>query len=207
MTNVVAKPATGKANPEATSNKTIDTLIQKAAGHLGSFRETVQDAAIAIIEHANTYGDCSRAKNLCRVVPSRERNMLVGYFALYSPIGVSMGKTAADDKCRFIRTEAKNYHDFNIDGAKANKWYDDPAKVSPEPKPLNTLTDFYESMDSLLRRMIAQAEADEEKNKWQPEIRSDLREQAKEIRGILAKYRAKHLANANNNGELEKQAA
>lgn len=192
---------------EETSNKKIDELIKSASSHISNFRETVQEAGVAIIRHASEYGDCSRAKVLCRVVSARERNSLIGWFALYSPIGVQMGKNAAEDKCRFIRDTSKMYHDFDIDGAKANFWYNDPARANPEPKPLNTLVDFYNDLDSLLKRMIAQAEADDEKNKWEPEARSALRKQASEIRNMISKYRSSHLKpEGAENENTEKQA-
>lgn len=174
--------------------KAIDKLIDTARKAITSSREAVQTAAIAIISHAKDHGDCTRAKVLCRAVPSRERNMLIGYFALYSPIGVQMGKTAADDKSRFIRDTAKNYHDFNLDGARANKWYDDPARVAPVAPSLNTLGAFYDNLDKMLKNMIAQAEADDEKNKWKPEVREELKAQASEIRTMVNNYRAKHVA-------------
>ena len=199
-----AAPETDRASgttAERTSNKRIDGLIKSASSHVTNFRDTVQEAGVAIIEHAHEYGDCSRAKHLCRVVPARERNSLIGWFALYSPIGIAMGKTQADDKCRFNRDTSKMYHDFNIEGAKANNWFDDPARANPEPKPLKTLIDFYNDLDSLLKRMIAQAEAEEEKNKVEPHDRAALRHQATELRKLVGKYRATHVTADNDTEE------
>lgn len=202
---------------EQSSIKNIDALISASSKAYGSAHEKVQEAAVAIIVHADQYGDCSRAKTLCRSVPARERNSLIGFLILYSPIGVSMGKTAADDKCRFVRDDSNvmkflpngepRKYVFNVEAAKANKWYDDPNRSNPAPKTLNTLGAFYDDLDKMLKRMIAQAQAEDDKNRWTPEARKDLKDQAEEIRTIVNRYRAKHLAaNDANKGEASEPA-
>lgn len=181
---------------QETSAKNVDKLVNAAMKAIGGYQQSVQTAAVAIIEHANSFGDCSKAKVLARAVPARERNMLIGYFALYSPIGVQIGKTVADDKCRFIRAESKRYNDFNIDGAKANNWFDDPAKAQPEPKPLNTLGSFYDSLDNMLKRWIAMAEAEPEKSKIEADEKAAVLKNAKEIRKTVTAMRSKNVTTA-----------
>lgn len=194
MTATQPKVVTQKvAASETKSNAMLDKLINDAIKTYGSARERVQAAAVAIIEHASVYGDCRRARVLSRGVPARERNSLIGYFALYSPIGVKMGKTAAEDKSRFINPESKLYNDFNLDGAKANNWFDDPAQTNPEPKPLDTLGVFYDELDKLLKRMIARAQAEEDKNRIAPSDRVPVLAQATELRTIINTYRANHI--------------
>ena len=139
-----------------TTLKQIDANIKSIQNRYETVREKVQETALAIIEHAKDHGDCTRAVKLCRALPARERNSLIGWFSLYSPIGVRMGKTTKEDNCRFIKEDSKRYNIFNLDGAKANKWYDDPANENAAPKPLNTLDDFFKSMYANLDRVQKQ---------------------------------------------------
>jgi len=188
------------ATKEQTSVEKIDKMIAEVRSHINNFNSTVQDAAVAIIVHASQYGDCSRAKMLARAVPSRLRNMLIGYFALYSPIGISIGKTAVDDKSRFIRPESKRYHDFNIDGAKANKWYDDPAKVAPPPPALNSLSDAWDKLNGFLKRLLDDARKEDEKAKYKDEDRPAIIEMANDLQTIVNRYHARQLAKMDPDG-------
>ena len=179
---------------EKISSDNVTKLVKSAVKAYGTARGNVQAAAIAIIEHAQAYGDCSQAKVLARGVPVRERNSLIGYFAMFSPIGIKMGATAKDDACRFIRPESNLYNTFNLDGAKAHNWFDDPGNVNAPPKPLATIVDFYEVIDRMLKKAIADAEKDE---KYVPEQVGAVKEQAQDLLGIVNKYRAKHIVAAN----------
>lgn len=208
---------------EQTSAERIDKLIVEVRATRDSFNDKVQEAAFAIIAHANSFGDCSRAKYLARAVPSRLRNMLTGYFMLYSPIGVTIGKTAADDKSRFIKEEnligwrkrsrvpgaikivagreTLGWGMFHLDGAKANKWYDDPARMSPEKPPLNTLSTAWEKIDKFLARMIADARLDDEKAKYDPDDREAVLRMMQDIKLIVDRYHIRQLKAMNENPE------
>lgn len=201
------------ATREQVSSEKIDKLIGEVSVSVGSFNSKVQEAAIAIVSHAETFGDCSRAKVLARAVPSRLRNMLIGWFSLYSPIGVTMGKSAADDKCRFNKEEsvtafrvrsrvlgADKFPLFHLDGAKSNMWFDDPSKSAPEPKPLNTLADTWQTIDKFFSRLLEQARKDEElivdgkRPRFSPEDRPVIIEMAADLKQLVTKYRNKQLA-------------
>ncbi len=177
---------------DARSNgRVIDGMIENVRKHYTKAGTSVQIAGLAIIEHAIAYGDCDRAKHLCRAVPARERNSLIGWFQMFSPIGVQMGKPAKDDKCRLIKPESAKYNAFNLDGARANMWYDDPAGVNPVPKPLNTLGDFYHIVDSMLKKAIKDAE---EGDKYDPEQADTVKAEAETLRKMIGQHRAKSLA-------------
>lgn len=179
--NVVASQA---------SSQNVTKLVTKAVKAYGTAQDNVQDAAFAIIEHAFNYGDCSQAKTLARGVPARERNSLIGYFALFSPIGVQMGKTAKEDACRFIKETSNNYNAFNLEGAKVHLWYDDPANVNSVPAPLNTILDFYQIIDRMLKKAIKDSETD---GKYDPDQSENVKAQATDLMTIVNKYRAKHI--------------
>lgn len=214
---------------EQTSVERIDKLIVEVRATRDSFNEKVHEAAYAIIVHANTYGDCSRAKMLARAVPSRLRNMLTGYFMLYSPIGVTIGTTAADDKSRFIKEEnligwrkrsrvtgaikvvagreTLGWGMFDLDRAKANKWYDDPARMAPEPKPLDTLSTAWQKLDKFLQKLIDDAKADDDKAKYIPEDRQALLKMAQDIKLMVDRYHIRQLKAMNENPDEDEGGA
>lgn len=193
------------ATREQIQSAKIDSLIAQVRTHVSSFNDTVQIAAVAIIEHASVYGDCSRAKMLARAVPSRLRNMLVGYFRLYSPIGVSIGKTASDDKSRFVADDAllrfrqnmrlegpndtvldvSKWPKFHVEGAKTNKWYDDPARVAPEPKPLDGTKEAWDKIEGFLDRLLKDAQKDDEKARYTDEERPIIVEMVSNLQKII----------------------
>lgn len=215
------------ATREQISLQKIDGLISTVKAHLTNFNDTVQDAAVAIIEHASVHGDCSRAKILARAVPSRLRNMLVGYFRLYSPIGVTIGKTAADDKGRFVSDDAitsfrerfrlanndgklidvSKWPKFAIDQAKANKWYDDPARVAPEPKPLDGTKEAWDRIETFFDRILADVRKDDEKAKYREEERPILVEMVNDLRAMVTRYHIKMLAKQAENDTTDEEAA
>lgn len=207
------------------SLKAIDKLIGEAKGAYAKAHTNVQEAAIAIIQHAKEYNDCSRAKVLCRVVPARDRNMLVGYFLLFSPINVKMGNNAQADKVRIStdeqvvkfrkmvaqRTEnedmkeAEKFPIYHIDGAKVHQWFDDPASVSPEPAPLNTETDFWELVDKLIDREIEKAKKDGDDARYKPEERAKVIAHASEAKVLIGKFRATKFVEESKNKEEDQR--
>lgn len=176
---------------EATSAKAVNAAVNGAIRAIGSYRDKVQTAAVLIIQHAEAYGDCSQSKILARGLPVRERNSLIGWFRLYSPIGINLdSKNPSKDRCGFIRNDKANA--FNVEAAKANMWYNDPAKVNPEPKPLSTLVDFWEVIDRMIKAQIKAAEANE--SKYDPNVRETVKAEAEAILKVVNKHRASSIA-------------
>lgn len=193
---------TTKTNEAETGLKKIDGMIKGVVKGYSSAQNLVQETAVLIVMHAKDYGDCSRAKALARAVPARERNSLIGWFSKYSPIGIKMGNVAKDDQVRFIKPESKNYNDFDIDGAKANMWYDDPAGANPEPKPLNTLENFWEIMLKMADREIKNAEKTGDDAKYDEADREKVLQMGKEVKRLLSRYQATTIANDLMNNSL-----
>ena len=146
--------------------KQVDDRLGRLAGRYLSINESVQEMAVAIVDHANKTGDCDRARKLVRAVPAKMRSMLKNWFAEVSPINVTMGATAKDDTVSLRSEGKKKYMPFDIEKAKANVWYTDPFKKEPAPT-LNTLQTYFDSVDRLFERM--ERDTKEDANKVEPE--------------------------------------
>lgn len=111
------------ATPGVAGLKAIDALIAKVPGAYAKAHDAVQAAAIAIVEHAMNYGDCSRALTLVRTIPVNQARSLIIYFMTVSPIGVLLSKSKKDDKVRLLQDTSKAYNPFDMDKAKALSWW------------------------------------------------------------------------------------
>lgn len=124
MTNITAQ----------TSNANINKLIRNIKTTANKYNTLVQDAIVAIVIHANDYGDCTGAARLLDAMPrSNRRQLVVDHFAQYSPINVSRDKDGtfkASLRKPFHDKEEtkpnKNYNAFYIDGVRANNWWQRP---------------------------------------------------------------------------------
>lgn len=114
---------TKKTNPGVNGLKAIDALIAKVPGAYAKAHDAVQQAAVAIVEHAMNYGDCSRALTLVRTIPVNQARSLIIYFMTVSPIGVLLSKNKKDDKVRLLPDTSKAYNPFDMDKAKALSWW------------------------------------------------------------------------------------
>jgi hypothetical protein len=113
-----------------TSSAAINKLIKAVKTTGDKYNNTVQDAIVAIVRHANDYGDCTGAARLVDAMPrSNRRQLVVDHFAQYSPISVvKKGETfnATLRKPFYDKDETKenpNYRPFDIEGVKANTWW------------------------------------------------------------------------------------
>lgn len=114
---------TKTATPGVAGLKAIDALIAKVPGAYAKAHDAVQSAAVAIVEHAMNYGDCSRALTLVRTIPVNQARSLIIYFMTVSPIGVLLSKSKKDDKVRLLQETSKAYNPFDMDKAKALSWW------------------------------------------------------------------------------------
>jgi hypothetical protein len=81
----------------------------------------VQETAVGIIEHSMATGDCTAALRLVQAMPkSARRGLLINWFAKYSPIGMNVGT----GKVGLNKPEAKLYRPYDIEGARANNWFE-----------------------------------------------------------------------------------
>lgn len=114
---------TKTTHPGVAGLKAIDALIAKVPGAYAKAHDAVQSAAVAIVEHAMNYGDCSRALTLVRTIPVNQARSLIIYFMTVSPIGVLLSKSKKDDKVRLLQDTSKAYNPFDMDKAKALSWW------------------------------------------------------------------------------------
>ena len=117
-----------------TSSANINKLIKAVRVSADKYNNIVQEAIVAIVIHANDYRDCTGAARLLEAMPrSNRRQLVVDHFAQYSPINVMRDKDGnfkASLRKPFHDKEEtkpnKAYNPFNIDGVRANKWFERP---------------------------------------------------------------------------------
>jgi len=139
-----------------TSSRAINGLIRKVKTSATKYNTLVQEAIVAIVRHSNDYGDCTGAARLLDAMPrSNRRQLVVDHFAQYSPINVQRGKdgnfTASLRKPFFDKNETKPnklYNDYNIEGVKANKWFE-----RPEAERIPDVVD-YNSIHAYIMKML-----------------------------------------------------
>lgn len=192
---------------KATSAANCVRLIKEAGNSQGTMQDRFQEAAMAILVHAQAFDDCDLAKHLCRALNPHQRKSMVGFFMFCSPIGVLMGKTANEDKSRFIKVNKYNPENtFKLDVAAAKPWYTDPAKVNKEPDALGTYGSFWDAVIGMVLREKKAAENNGDKARYTPEDRASIVADANDITIILGVARAKAAAakganTATNDGE------
>lgn len=102
----------------------IDGGIKELRGVIANVLVRVQVIACAIIVHAagDGAGDVSRAATLIMALPrSMDRNMLAGYFEAFGSIN---GGKLKNGEAKLLSRDSKYYVGFDVDGAKANNWFD-----------------------------------------------------------------------------------
>lgn len=149
--------------------KQIDKGIRELKGIVENVNQRVQGLAVAIISHAKDHGDCSRALTLVNALPSTfRREFLIRFFRHFGSIGIDV----KGQKVRLISADTKGYRGFDVDGAKANNWYEaadaagnradwytGPAPAQFEP---NTLGDFGQNIVNFSERLSKQLDATKE---------------------------------------------
>ena len=136
---------------------TIAKMITAVKKSYETSQQRVQTVGLLIMRHAQQYGDCDQAKDLVRAIPAHLRQGLVGWFMSYSPIGVLVGKTAAEDKSRFIKKESAKFNDFNLAAAEQDPWWEWMGRNIAEPKPLLTAGDFFKNLERVIEAAMKKA--------------------------------------------------
>lgn len=122
-----------KANmTAAASSKAIHTAIEQIAKKYGEINVEVQDCLVAIVIHAERFGDCSKAAALVAALPDKLRTLAIKYLMKVSPIGVRKNEDGTF-KASFIKKDSKAYNPFDLDLAKATEWWIAPAKPDATP--------------------------------------------------------------------------
>lgn len=113
-------------NPNAISGgEAIDKGIAWVRTTGAKFDKMVHAIACAILVHAKDTGDCSRMAKLVEAMPkSARRAGLIRWTTAFSPVAVSQDKGKGTYRAKQRRVGDKNYNPYNIDGARANPYYD-----------------------------------------------------------------------------------
>lgn len=169
------------------SAKAITTLISKVQPSYKVAHDLVQEAAVAIVDHAMKYGDCTLALTLVRTIPINQARSLIQYFMAVSPIGVLLSKSKANDKVRLIKQESAAYNPFDMDKAKALSWWTmDAAQAEKEAIEVSSGGVF----DTIIKSMSAIIKNDSATKTYT----DDAINAAKAIKDAVAKVRAAQLA-------------
>lgn len=108
-----------------TELKAIDTKIASIRRRTTTLRADIAAVALLIMTHAKEHGDCSRALRIVEAVPqASERVKLINWFKAFSPINVSWNADASKRRVGYNKPTATSYNEFNLDGAKANVYYE-----------------------------------------------------------------------------------
>jgi len=174
--------------------KAIDEGIRRVIRTGEAFNQRVQSIAVMIVQHAMAHGDCLRAVKLCRAINPHQRNSLVGWFQVVSPINVIMGKSAADDNARFFKEDSPKRNPFNLDKAKMVMWWTDPLGVNPEPKPLEEHGAFWAGLEKYVTKAIADAKKEDAKAKYTEDARAAVLASADNVLKTLRNLRVAELA-------------
>lgn len=165
----------------------ITAMIAKVPAAYKTAHDTVQEAAVAIVAHAQSYGDCSLALTLVRTIPINQARSLIQYFMAVSPIGVLLSKNKANDKVRLLKEESPAYNKFDMDKAKALSWWTmDAAQAEKEAIEVTAGGVF----DQVIKSLSTIIKNDSNAKSYT----DDAIEAAKLIKDAVAKVRASQLA-------------
>lgn len=194
---------TKNATPGVAGLKAIDALIANVPGAYAKAHDAVQQAAVAIVEHAMNYGDCSRALTLVRTIPVNQARSLIIYFMAVSPIGVLLSKNKKDDKVRLLQDTSKTYNPFDMDKAKALSWWTMDADKAEKEAIDIFAGGVFDSVIGLLTKII------ENKGGSTKNYTAEAIETAQQLKVATMKARAATLAsqaaNANTTSESEEE--
>lgn len=122
--------------------KQINSNITRVHTSSAALNALIQATAVGIIAHAKEHGDANAAVRLVHAMPkSLRRGLLVKFFAIYSPIRLSINsKDNTKSRCSIAKVGTEGYTEYNLDGANANLWHEVPgSEVEPG---LDTLMEF-----------------------------------------------------------------
>lgn len=118
----------------ATSNAAINSTIKSIRTTGKKLNELIQTGIVQVIMHANTFGDCTGAARLVDAIPqTARRNEVINHIADFSPIRITKDNKTGLMKASFRKPEDENYKPFNVDGVKANPWYERKSVTEREP--------------------------------------------------------------------------
>lgn len=139
---------------------TMNGLIAEIAKGYGDVRGKVQEAALMVLDHAREHNDVSFAGNptggLMNAIPSRLRSDLADWFGRFSPVHFVKNDSGAII-AKMRKDTSTAYVPFDMDGARANPWWERPVEEDKEPTTISR-EDFVKELINLsarYRRILA----------------------------------------------------
>lgn len=166
---------------ELNTGKGLDAGIAWVRATGTKFDEYVHLIACGIIAHAKETGDCSRMLKLVEAMPkSGRRSALIRWTTAFSPIAVTFHPDVKKRRVGLRKPGMKNFNDYNLDGARANPYYEWDKSEENALAALLGLGDLNENVIRLADRF--------EKNV------TDGKVKAEDADAVIAKVRALRLA-------------
>lgn len=157
----------------------IGRAIRSLNTRLGNINNDVQNIAVAIVEHAadKGNGDMSRSLELCKTV-ARHRTLnvayLIGWFRYFASTNINLRANDGAGKVSVMKADAKGYRGFDVEGARANNWFDafdakgerSPWYAGPAPADYQPMTigDIAEDFRRFVKRELDKVEGTKEVN-------------------------------------------
>jgi hypothetical protein len=150
------------ATNEKTSSRQVNALIKSVRTYGDKYNNVVQSAIVAIIAHADAYGDCTGAGRLVDAMPqSNRRTLVINHFTDFSEIKVSKSPKTGLFQASLRKPDDKNYNKFNVEGAKANNWFErEEAAKLPD---VITFDTSREALNKFLEAQIKKADKSDDK--------------------------------------------
>jgi hypothetical protein len=168
----------------------ITRIVGLVAGNLQRYREYVQEGGIAVMRHAQAFGDVSLAIKLMRALNPKDRSQFYNWLSKHSPCRVTLGKEPSDDKCRLAKPgDDGQRQPFEFDAASVNNWweFEKPERVTT-PK---ALLDFFDTMQKSVTMTDAKLE------RYTADEREAIKAVAKTLSATITTMRAEAALAAN----------
>ena len=121
----------------ATSNAAINTTIKAIKSATTKVRALIQTGIVQCIEHGKTFGDVTGAARLVDAIPQEMRRAeVVKHFSDYSPIRIVTQGRGKPMKASLRKQDDQGYNDWNVEGVKANPWYERDAIARADQRDL-----------------------------------------------------------------------
>ncbi len=162
----------------------ITRIIGNIANNLARYRNYVQEGGLAVMRHADAFGDVTPAVKLMRALNPRDRAQFYAWLSANSPCRITIGKEPGDDKCRLAKPgDDGQRQPFAYESASANNWWE----FDKQP-PVKTPKAVLEFFDSLQRAVTM---TDKKLEGYSPADREAVKAQAVLLSAVIAEHRAK----------------
>jgi hypothetical protein len=106
------------------SKAAITKEIKDLRGIVANALERAQVIAVAVIMHDAEHNDCTLSVDLVNSLPNAEqKRWMTAFLRYFGEIGVEMKQGRATN-AKHVDPRGKNYRPRNVDGAKANLWFE-----------------------------------------------------------------------------------